>query len=134
VDGHVEPIEHQDATGQGADGGGRGGVLDNNAPASRAMHPRRVRIGCLKPLHVPPPELCQSPYCSRFFWRIPARTAKIQGRSIFQNAHCRRRLPSPIVASKAENRRLESPPTVKKLIGPGQKFAKVALSATPLSH
>ena len=58
----------------------------NNAPASRAVHPRRVSVGCVNPLHVPPPKLCQSRYCSRFFWHIPARTTRNRGRSVAAGA------------------------------------------------
>jgi hypothetical protein len=88
VDRHVEPIEHQNAARECAAGGGGGGgsVRGNNAPASRVMHPRGVNVGCMKALHVPPPELCQSRHCSQFSGRIPARTMKFRGRTV---ARCR---------------------------------------------
>ncbi len=96
VDRHVEPIEHKNAAGERAAGGGRGGMRGNSAPASRAVYPRRVSLGCVKPLHVPPPELCQSCYCSRFFWRIPARTARNRGRSAATSRVDRSRQTPPI--------------------------------------
>jgi hypothetical protein len=66
VDRHEKPVEHEHAARQCTDGGWRGGWRGNNTPASRAMHPGTVRIGCRQALHVQPPMLCQSLYCSLF--------------------------------------------------------------------
>ena len=97
VDGHVEPIEHQDAARQSAAGGGEGGGGATDAPASRAMHPGSVRIGFLKALHVQPPMLCQSSHCSRFSGSIPTRATEkfIGGESVAirrVGSHNRRRI------------------------------------------
>jgi len=69
MDGHVEPVENQHAARESAAGGERrGGVFDNSAPASRVMHPGTMRrIGCMKALHLPPPELCQRLIVADFF-------------------------------------------------------------------
>lgn len=79
MDGHVEAIEDQNAARQGAGGGGRGGRLGNRTPVPRAMHPGRVRFGCLKALHDQPPMLCQSFHCSRFFRACQLRPKRFVG-------------------------------------------------------
>jgi hypothetical protein len=77
MDGHVEPVEHQDAARQCAAGGVRQRRRVSNAPTPRDMPSGTAHIGCLKALHVPPPMLCPSLYCSRFSRRAPAETDEI---------------------------------------------------------
>jgi hypothetical protein len=60
VDSHVEPIEHQNATGKRyARGGMRGGVCDR-APPSRAFRPWTMQVGGMNRLHVQTPMLSQT--------------------------------------------------------------------------